>query len=62
LAEHNKEAIPGKWIPNERINDSIRQILGVEARVANRFSRLSIEQEVVETVSESMSGTGGGGD
>jgi hypothetical protein len=59
LAEHDQKAIPSKWVPNQRINASIRQLLGIESRLVNRFSRNSIENEVAESVSEGLSGGGG---
>lgn len=59
LAEHDIDAIPTKWIPNERANAYLLQALGIQARGLTQFARGQIENEIVESISESMSDSGG---
>ncbi len=61
MKEQDAESIPGKWVPNRRKNNYCRDLLGFEARVANRLAKTVLENEVVETLSEGLSDSGGGG-
>jgi len=44
LQDHNQDAIPEKWVPNDTINHYVREWLGFEARATNRFAKASIER------------------
>lgn len=54
LQNHDQDAIPEKWVPNDTINHYVRDLLGFEARATNRFAKGTIEHEVVETVIETF--------
>ena len=60
LKEHDEEAIPERWIPNRKINSLVKEFLQFGARGQNRAAGSAIENEIVDSIGESMSGTGGG--
>jgi len=59
LKESDEESIPKRWIPNDTINQYVRELLEIEARKINR----AVGNEILESFSEgySSSDSGGGG-
>jgi len=59
LAEHDGEAIPRSWIVNERINAYILQGLRIQSDNLTRTSRTALENEAIETLTETFTGGSG---